>query len=104
MKGLEMQTITTAKEQFVNDYTLVIDNDFTAWREVMDIVRSSRKDLVTVSDKLREQFEQYVAEVADREEQEGNQVGALLIQQLLLNWGSEAFDSIALHYIGKDEE
>ena len=104
MKGLQMQTITTAKEQFVHDYTLVIDNDFTAWREVMDIVRGSKRDLVTVSETLREQFEQYVGEVADREEQEGNQVGALLIQQMLLNWGSEAFDSIARHYIGKDEE
>lgn len=95
---------TTAKDQFFNDYTLVINNDFTAWREVMDIVRSSNRDLVTVSEKLREQFEQYVGEVADREEREGNQVGALLIQQLLLNWGSDTFDAIARHYIGKDEE
>jgi hypothetical protein len=96
--------LMNAKDQFVHDYTLVIDNDFTAWREVMDIVRGSNRDLVTVSETLREQFEQYVGEVADREEQEGNQVGALLIQQMLLNWGSEAFDSIARHYIGKDEE
>jgi hypothetical protein len=95
---------TAAKDQFVNDYTLVIDNDFTAWSEVMDIVRSKDRNLVVVSEQLREQFEQYVAEVADREEQLGNQVGALLIQQLLLNWGSDAFDVIARHYIGKDEE
>jgi len=99
-----MPELALATDQFVHDYTLVIDNDFTAWREVMDIVRSSNRDLVTVSEKLREQFEQYVGEVADREEQEGNQVGALLIQQMLLNWGSRAFDDIARHYIGKDEE
>lgn len=96
--------MTNAKDQFVNDYTLVIDNDFTAWREVMDIVRSKDRNLAVVSEELREQFERYVAEVADREEQLGNQVGALLIQQLLLNWGSDAFDAIARHYIGKDEE
>jgi hypothetical protein len=96
--------MTNAKDQFVNDYTLVIDNDFTAWREVMDIVRSKDRNLVVVSEELREQFEQYVGEVADREEQLGNQVGALLIQQMLLNWGSDAFDAIARHYIGKDEE
>lgn len=96
--------MTNAKEQFVSDYTLVIDNDFTAWSEVMDIVRSKDRNLVVVSEGLREQFEQYVGEVADREEQLGNQVGALLIQQLLLNWGSDAFDAIARHYIGKDEE
>lgn len=95
---------TAAKDQFVNDYTLVIDNDFTAWREVMDVVRSKDRNLVVVSEELREQFEQYVGEVADREEQLGNQVGALLIQQMLLNWGSDAFDAIARHYIGKDEE
>jgi hypothetical protein len=96
--------MTNAKDQFVNDYTLVIDNDFTAWREVMDVVRSKDRNLVVVSEELREQFEQYVGEVADREEQLGNQVGALLIQQMLLNWGSDAFDAIARHYIGKDEE
>jgi hypothetical protein len=96
--------MTTARDQFVNDYTLVIDNDFTAWSEVMDVVRSKDRNLVIVSEELREQFEQYVGEVADREEQLGNQVGALLIQQLLLNWGSDAFDAIARHYIGKDEE
>jgi hypothetical protein len=95
---------TAAKDQFVNDYTLVIDNDFTAWREVMDVVRNKNHNLVVVSEELREQFEQYVGEVADREEQLGNQVGALLIQQMLLNWGSDAFDAIARHYIGKDEE
>ena len=95
--------MTNAKDQFVNDYTLVIDNDFTAWREVMDVVRSKDRNLVVVSEELREQFEQYVGEVADREEQLGNQVGALLIQQMLLNWGSDAFDAIARHYIGKDE-
>jgi hypothetical protein len=99
-----MPELALATDQFVHDYTLVIDNDFTAWREVMDIVRGSNRDLVTVSEKLREQFEQYIAEVADREEQEGNQVGALLIQQMLLNWGSDAFDAIARHYIGKDGE
>ena len=96
--------MTTARDQFVNDYTLVIDNDFTAWSEVMDVVRSKDRNLVIVSEELREQFEQYVGEVADREEQLGNQVGALLIQQMLLNWGSDAFDAIARHYIGKDEE
>jgi hypothetical protein len=96
--------MTNAKDQFVSDYTLVIDNDFTAWSEVMDVVRSKDRNLAVVSEELREQFEQYVAEVADREEQLGNQVGALLIQQLLLNWGSDAFDAIARHYIGKDEE
>jgi hypothetical protein len=96
--------MTNAKDQFVSDYTLVIDNDFTAWSEVMDVVRSKDRNLAVVSEELREQFEQYVGEVADREEQLGNQVGALLIQQMLLNWGSDAFDAIARHYIGKDEE
>lgn len=96
--------MTTARDQFVNDYTLVIDNDFTAWREAMDIVTNYSASVSAISDQLREQFEAYISEVADREEQLGNQVGALLIQQLLLNWGSDAFDDIARHYIGKDSE
>lgn len=96
--------MTNAKEQFVSDYTLVIDNDFTAWREAMDIVTNYNASVPAISDQLREQFEAYIVEVADREEQLGNQVGALLIQQLLLNWGSDAFDDIARHYIGKESE
>lgn len=96
--------MTTARDQFVNDYTLVIDNDFTAWREAMDIVTNCSASVSAISDQLREQFEAYILEVADREEQLGNQIGALLIQQLLLNWGSDAFDDIARHYIGKDSE
>ncbi len=104
MKGLQMPTMTAAKEQFVYDYTLVVDNDFTAWREVMDIVRGSNRDLVTVSEKLREEFEQYIGEVSERESELGNEVGSMLIRQMLLGWGSASFDAIARHYIGKDEE
>jgi hypothetical protein len=95
---------TTAKDQFVNDYTLIVDNDFTAWREVMDIVRRSNRDLVTISEKLREEFEQYIGEVSERESELGNEVGSMLIRQMLFGWGSDCFDSIARHYIGKDEE
>lgn len=96
--------MTSAKDQFVHDYTMVIDNDFTAWSESMEIVTNYSASVSAISEQLREQFEAYISEVADREEQLGNQVGALLIQQLLLNWGSDAFDDIARHYIGKDSE
>ena len=104
MKGLQMPELALATDQFVHDYTLVIDNDFTAWREVMDIVRGSNRDLVTVSEKLREEFEQYIGEVSERESELGNEVGSMLIRQMLFGWGSASFDAIARHYIGKDEE
>jgi chorismate synthase len=96
--------MTNAKDQFVHDYTIVIDNDFTAWRESMEIVTNYSASVPAISEQLREQFEAYISEVADREDELGNEIGALLIKQMLLGWGSDAFDAIARHYIEKDAE
>jgi hypothetical protein len=95
--------MTTAKDQFVNDYTLIIDNDYNAYREVMEIANKENAGVSAISEQLREQFEQYVAEVADRESELGNETGSMLIRQMLNGWGSDTFDAIARHYIGKDD-
>lgn len=89
--------MTTALEQFIEDYTLVVDNDQDAYNEARFIVRFS-ESIPEASDKMREQFENYISEVADREEEAGREVGALLIRQMLIGNGSAAFDRIARHY------
>lgn len=96
--------MNTAKERFIEDYTLVIDNDFNAYNEALEIARGAKYDLVATSEKLREQYEQFVDELADRESERGNETGAMLIRQIMGGWGATSFDAIARHYIGKDEE
>lgn len=88
-----------ATDQFVSDYTLVIDNDYDSYREVMDMPELLTGNMSGLSDKLKEQFETYISEVAEREREAGNEAGALLISQMLIGWGTHVFDRIARHYI-----
>lgn len=101
-----METINTpALEQFITDYTLVVDNTAEAYREIMDKEETNAKNVSGLSDVLRNEFESYIDEVTTRENKLGNELGALLISQLLNGWGSWTFDQIAKHYIGlKTEE
>lgn len=93
----------TWREQFVEDYTLVTDNTHKAYEKVMGIVRESHS-LVSLSDTLREEWEDYIEAVATREDLAGREVGALLIRQFLANPGSAPFDDIARHYLAKVSE
>jgi hypothetical protein len=100
-----METLNTlAHVQFITDYTLVVDNDYDAYREVMDKEETNAKNVSGLSDVLRNEFETYISEVVVREQEEGNALGALLISQMLQGWGSFTFDRIALHYIGLKTE
>jgi hypothetical protein len=56
------------------------------------------------SDKYREQFEEAISQVVEREKENGNELIADLISQLLIGFGSRTFDDIARHYIDKDLE
>lgn len=95
--------MNTAGEQFIDDYTLVIDNDYQAYVEVMGYAHEA-ESMTALSDKLREEFEGYIEQVATREEEEGREVRALLIRQLLQNQGVSVWDSIARHYLAKVAE
>ena len=58
-----------------------------------------------LSDELKAEFENYISQVVERERESGHEIGALLISQMLIGWGSSTFDQIARHYIGlKTEE
>jgi len=92
-----------AIDQFVEDYTLVTDNQSEAYSEVMELTKEY-ESISALSDQLRDQFESYIADVAERESELGHEIGALLISQLLMNWGSSAFDRIASHYLEKAGE
>lgn len=98
-KITEQQEASARREGFVEDYTLVIDNDQEGYREALDIARGFGGSVAKASDKYREQFEEAISQVVERERENGNELIADLISQLLIGWGSDTFDSIARHYI-----
>lgn len=93
----------TAKDQFIEDYILVMDNTREGFEEVMTYAREA-ESFITLSDTLREEFEDYIEAVATREDLAGRELGGLLIRQLLANQGSSVWDEIARHYLAKVQE
>jgi hypothetical protein len=101
----EMQpTQTTARDQFAHDYLMVTDNDQEAYSLSLDIAREAKGSVATASEKIRDQFEGYISQVVEREREQGNTIGADLISELLIGFGSDTFDIIARHYIDTDLE
>lgn len=89
----------TAMFQFADDYCLVVDNDFNAYSKIMQMQETQAGNMSALSDKLREEFETYISQVVEREKENGHEIGALLISQMLIGWGSSTFDLIAKHYL-----
>ena len=92
-----------AVDQFVEDYTLVTDNEFEAYSETMEMTKE-HETVSALSDQMRDEFESYISGVVERERELGHEIGALLISQMLIGWGSRAFDQIARHYLEKAAE
>ena len=88
-----------ATHQFAEDYILVTENDQDSYREILDMEETQAGNMSGLSDRLREQFEGYISEVAERERENGHEAGALLISQMLIGWGATTFDKIAKHYL-----
>jgi hypothetical protein len=99
-------TTPTAREQFVNDFTLITDNDRDAYFETIDLVRAKKESVPLISDTMREGWENQIAKALDVLRQSGEVEGVTIdiMSQMLNNWGSDVFDDIARHYIIKDSE
>lgn len=100
----ESDYIAIVADNFATDYTLVMDNDSDSYHEIMEMPETQAHNMSGLSDKLREEFETYISEVAERERENGHEAGALLISQMLLGMGTTTFDIIAKHYIATAQE
>jgi hypothetical protein len=103
-KITEQQEARARREGFVEDYTLVIDNNQEGYNLALDIAREANGSVSKAGDKFKEQFEEAISQVVERERENGNELIADLISQLLIGWGMDTFDSIARHYIDIDLE
>ena len=98
-------TAPTAREQFAQDYTLITDNDRTAYEAIQALMNQEGAHSVPwLSEYLREAFENRISEVVERERRRGNETTADFIAQMLIGYGSDTFDDIARHYIDTDLE
>jgi hypothetical protein len=91
-------------DNFATDYTLVIDNNQEGYNLALEIAHEAAGNVPTASDKFKEQFEDAISQVVERERENGNELIADLISQLLIGFGSRTFDDIARYYIDKDLE
>jgi chromosomal replication initiation ATPase DnaA len=93
---------TTAQEQFISDFLMVAEND----QEIYNNYRNIVEDLGVISgaQKIQEEFEDWISDLAEQEKERGNEVGQLLLGQLLIGWGSDCFYHIAKRFYKINEE
>lgn len=87
---------TQAQEQFIEDFLLVSENDYDTYLDLTSTVKS--EGVLKASEKIQEQFENWISQIADQEEEKGNEYGSLLLKQLLIGWGSDSFYKIAKRF------
>jgi hypothetical protein len=99
----ELGQAVASSNQFVEDYTLVIDNDRESYYDIIDSAEYKAGNMSGLSDRLRKEFEEYIGQVVEREFEQGQETGAMLISQMLIGWGATTFDKIAKHYLEMGE-
>ncbi len=94
-------TALTARDQFVSDFTLVVDNNYEAYTDTMNSLTSS---LVDNAERIKEGYEVAIAHALDvlRQNDSIQEVTIDLMAQMLQGWGTDVFDDIARHYMDKE--
>lgn len=93
--------MNTSREQFVQDFTLVADNDFEMYDEIKILVHANDYEVAPISNAMKLQYEMAIGEALKvlRENWGIADVTVDLMSQILNGWGSDCFDDIARHYI-----
>ena len=78
-------------EQFAEDWLLVAENDYDTYRSLL----ATEGDMVTISNELREEWEQLAEQVVELVEEKISPTASLFIGQIIQGWGSYPFDIIA---------
>jgi len=88
-----LETETTARQQFVEDFLLVAENDYNKYTEFCDLVETY--GVSRAGELIQEQFENWVYSLTIGEKNEFNR---LILSQLLIGWGSDCFYQIAKRF------
>ena len=94
-------TAPTAREQFVKDFTLVVDNNYEAYTDTMNSLTPS---VANTSDQIQGGYQKAISEALNvlRQNKNVQAVTIDIMAQMLLNWGTDVFDDIARHYMDKE--
>ena len=95
-------TENKAREQFINDFLLVAENDQGMYYHFKKVVHN--KGVLGGSELIQQDFEGWVNRLAIDEEERGNEAGSLLLRQLLIGWGADSFYQIAKRFEEINEE
>lgn len=90
-----------AREQFVRDFLMVAENDQNAYNAYRNLV--AEKGTARAGVEIQEKFEIWISRLATDEEERGNEFGSLLLRQLLIGWGADAFYQIAKRFEDDEE-
>lgn len=95
-----------AVEQFIDDYTIIIDNDHDGFRDQLATAEGFVGNAYTYSQYLRNEWDDYVDQVAKlcAGNWGSDAPATLLVRQIMGGWGDSAFYKIAKHYLEKLEE
>ena len=55
-----------AQEQFVEDYMLVIENDYVAWRFHMDKIDEGQDNKFTLAENMSDEFDESISNLLDK--------------------------------------
>ena len=85
----------TPSEQFVSDFLMVTENDQKTYNKFKALLKD--KGTIKGAEYIQEDFETWVSDLAE-ELQGKNEIGALLLRQMLIGWGFDAFYKIARRF------
>ena len=89
---METMTRDTLAQFFAENWLLVAENDYDTYRSMLEI---EGDNVATISDELREEWEQMTEQVIELVESEVSPLAGLFISRLIQGWGSYPFDIIA---------
>jgi hypothetical protein len=93
-----METTTpTAREQFVSDYLLVVENDAEMWQALRDW-SEQESSLYDLAERIRDEWENAID---DATASFADSAVALLIRQMANGWGIDPFVDIARRVRGE---
>jgi hypothetical protein len=95
-----LETETTARQQFVDDFIMVAENDQETYYKYVNIIQDY--GVMGGANKIQEDFENWISQLANDEDERGNEIGSLLLRQLLIGWGSDCFYQIAKRFVVED--
>jgi len=93
-----METATpTAREQFVRDYLLVVENDASAWQTLREWA-AEETNAYYLAERIRDEWE---TAIDDATASMNDSTLALLIRQMAYGWGIDPFLDIAKQVRGE---